>query len=230
VALSNTYNFAPTLGEAGLYALSRCDVKKTAILQEHLFDLRMAANLVCMDFSNKGVNLWQVELITQALTQGQATYEVDPAVVVILDMYRTQNPGLEDQSDQIMLPISRSEYASYTNKNQQGVPSTYWNNRLLAPTFTTYLTPDGTWPQISYYAVKQLMDANLANGGSVDIPPVWFKAFVDALVAELSLTYAFEKFQVFKAVADASYLVAAEQNVEVASQYILPQIGSYFSR
>jgi len=233
MALSNTYNFgaaggSPSLGELGLYAFNRVGVKPTAILQEHMFDLRMAANLICTDFANKGINLWQVELVTQALTQGVATYNVDPTIVLILDMYRTQSPGTEGQSDQIMLPISRSEYASYTNKNQQGVPSVFWHDRLLAPTFTTYLTPDGSWPQISYYGVRQLMDVNLANGGSVDVPSVWFKAYTDALIAELSLTYAFEKYQVFKAVADASYMAAADTNVEIAQMYLLPQIGGYF--
>lgn len=227
MALSNAYNFGPSLGEFGLYALSRCDIRNTAIEQQHMFDLRMAANLVCADFSNKGVNLWQVDLVSQPLTQGVATYDVDPAVVVILDAYRTQGTG-EATIDQILLPISRSEYASYPNKQQQGVPTTYWNDRLLAPTVTLYQTPDGTWPTLNYYVVRQLMDANLADGGGVDIPPVWAKAFSDALIAELSLTWAFAKYPTFKSVADASYLAAASQNEEIAAQYIAPQMAGYW--
>ena len=232
MALSNTYNFgaeggAPSLGELGLYALNRVGVKPSAILQEHMFDLRMAANLVQMDFANRGVNLWKVELVSLPLTQGVNTYSVDPDIILILDCYRTQGTG-EATTDQILLPISRSEYASYPNKQQQGVPSVYWNDRLLAPTVSFYQTPDGTWPFINYYAVRQQMDASLANGGSLDLPSVWFKAFSDALIAELSLTYAFEKFQTFKAVADATYAVAADTNVEIAQMYLLPQIGGYF--
>jgi hypothetical protein len=227
MALSGTYNFAPNLGELGLYALSRCDIRPSAVLQEHMFDLRMAANLVSMDWSNKGVNLWQVSLISQPLTQGIATYPVDPAVVLILDAYRTQGTG-EGTTDQILLPVSRSEYASYPNKQQQGVPTTIWFDRLLAPVFNLYLTPDGTWPFLNYYVVRQLMDTNLANGGGIDIPAVALKAFSDALVAELSLTHAFAKYPTFKAVADASYLAFADTNIEMAAAYILPQTSGYY--
>lgn len=227
MALSNSYSFAPSLGELGLYALSRCDIRNTAIEQQHMFDLRMAANLVCQDFSNKGVNLWQISLVSQPLTQGVASYAVDPAVVVILDAYRSQGTG-QTTTDQILLPISRSEYASYSNKQQQGVPTVFWMDRTLAPSVTLYLTPDGEWPTLNYYVVRQLMDANLANGGGVDVPAVWLKAFSDALIAELSLTWAYEKYPTFKSVADATYLAAADQNIETAAQYVLPQMAGYW--
>lgn len=227
MALSGTYNFAPDAGELGIYAFGRCGIRPTAILQEHMFTLRMAANLVCMDFSNKGVNLWQVELISQPLTQGVATYDVNPQVVVILDCYRTQGTG-QETNDQILLPVSRSEYASYPNKKQQGVPTTYWMNRLLQPTVSLYLTPDGEWPTLNYYVVNQIMDTNLANGGGVDVPAVWMKAFADALSAELALTWAQDRYELLSGVASASYLAAADQNIETATQYILPQVSGYF--
>lgn len=234
MALSNQYSYgsaggAPSLGEIGLYCLNRVGVKRTAVLQEHMADLRIAANNVCMDFSNKQVNLWKVELVSQPLTEGVATYDVDPAVVFILDCYRTQGSG-EETIDQILLPVSRTEYASYPNKQQLGVPTTFWHERTFSPTINLYLTPDGTWPTLNYYAVLQTMDANLANGGSVDVPATWFKAFTDALTAELSLTWAFEKYQTFAAVAAASYLAAAEQDTEIAANYISPLLGSYWTQ
>src|SRR5581483_2871059 len=131
MATTGTYSFNPSLGEIGLYAFNRCGVRNTALVQEHMESLRMAANLVCMDFSNKGVNLWQVELVTQPLTAGVATYAVDPSIVVILDAYITVANGDGTTTDRIILPVSRSEYASYPNKAQQGYPTTYWMDRLL---------------------------------------------------------------------------------------------------
>jgi len=147
--------------------------------------------------------------------------------VLILDCYRTQGSG-EETIDQILMPISRSEYASYPNKQQQGVPTTFWFNRLLEPNINLYQTPDGTWPTLNYYVVNQLMDANLANGGNVDIPAVWTKAYVDELAAELSLTWAPDRYEVLSAVAKESYLVAADTNVEDALNYISPQMSGYW--
>lgn len=234
MALSNTYNFGsagafPNTGELGLYAFGRCGIRQTALLQEHMWSLRMAANLVCATFSNKQVNLWQVELVSQPLTQGVATYPVSPQVVLILDCYRTQGSG-EETIDQILLPVSRTEYASYPNKQQQGVPTTFWFNRLLQPNVNLYQTPDGTWPTLNYYVVNQLMDANLANGGNVDIPSVWTKAYVDELAAELALTWAPDRYELLAQVAKESYLVAADTNVEDAANYIAPLLGSYWNQ
>lgn len=234
MSLSGTYNFGsagsfPNTGELGLYAFGRCGIRQSALLQEHMWSLRMAANLVCATFSNKQVNLWQVELVSQPLTQGVATYNVNPEVVLILDAYRTQGTG-EGTIDQILIPVSRTEYASYTNKQDQGVPSVFWFNRLLQPNLNLYLTPDGTWPMLNYYAVNQLMDANLTNGGSVDIPAVWTKAYVDELAAELALTWAPDRYQMLADVAAKSYLAAADTNIEDAPNYVSPMLGSYWNQ
>ena len=85
------------------------------------YDLRTARrslNLLFADWANRGVNLWAVDLITVPLVQGQATYNVDPSTVVMLDAYMGIVNG-SVETDRIILPISRSEYANYPNKSQQ---------------------------------------------------------------------------------------------------------------
>lgn len=227
MALSNSYAFNPALGELGLYCFNRIGIRPTELIQNHMFTLKMAANLVCGDFSNRGVNLWQVELVSQPLTAGVATYAVDPNVVLILDCYRTQGSG-EETIDQILLPISRSEYASYPNKQQQGVPTVFWNDRTLSPTISLYLTPNAEWPTLNYYVVRQLMDANLANGGSVDVPSVWLKAFTDAVTLELAVSWAPDRVPMLQPIADKSYELAALQNEETSQLYISPLVGGYY--
>lgn len=223
MAISGTYSFAPSVGEVGLYAYSRCGVRRTELTQQHMEDLRMAANMVCVEFSNQGVNLWQVDLVTQPLTAGQGTYNVDPATVVILDAYVSVN-GI----DRLILPISRSEYASYPNKQQQGVTTVYWNNRLLAPTVTLWMVPDGTVSSLSYYLVRHLQDATVADGGSPDVPYLWLKAFSDALSVELAVIWKPEAVSYLTPIADKSYRIAADQNIEIAQQFISPTINPYF--
>src|SRR5208337_3754683 len=60
--LSGTYNFSPGLGECVLNAFSRIGVRRTEILQTHLADARMEANLLLAKFGTKQPNLWAVDL------------------------------------------------------------------------------------------------------------------------------------------------------------------------
>ena len=227
MALSGTYTFNPSLGELGLYAYSMCGVRRTEVTQEHMADLNMAANLVLAEWSSQGVNLWQVVLTTTPLVQGTATYTVDPATVMILDAYVTVGSGVT-ATDRIILPVSRSEYATYPNKLQQGFPSVYWFDRLLAPTITLYQVPDGNEVSLSYYSVKQIQDASLGQAQQVDIPYYWLRAFARALASELAILYAPERAQALKAIADESYQKAADQNIEDVPTYITPMMSGYW--
>jgi len=71
---SGTYNFNPSLGEVVLNAFARCGVRRTALLQEHMQDARFEANLMFSEWSNRGVNLWKVDLQSVPLVQGVTTY------------------------------------------------------------------------------------------------------------------------------------------------------------
>ena len=84
---SGTTAFNPSLGEITLYAFNLCDVRPTAITQEHMQSARMACNFMFANWANQGVNLWEVSLVTQALTAGTSTYNVDPSTIMVLDAY-----------------------------------------------------------------------------------------------------------------------------------------------
>jgi hypothetical protein len=229
MATSGTYTFNPSLGELTLYAYNLIGVRNTAVLQEHMEAARMASNMMLARWSNQGVNLWAVDLISVPLVQGQATYNVDANTVMILDAYMEIDNGSSQPIDRIILPISRTEYASYPNKEQQGFTTTYWFDRLLSPTVTLWPVPDGNSAQyLKYYRVRQLQDSNLQNGQQVEIPYLWMEAFAYGLAQRLAMVWKPEMVAVLKPIADESYMIAAEQNVEQAQQYISPQISGYF--
>jgi len=229
MATSGTYTFNPGLGEITLYAYNLIGVRNTAVLQEHMEAARIASNMMLSRWSNQGVNLWAVDLITTPLVQGQATYSVDANTVVILDAYMRIDDGVNDPIDRLILPISRSEYASYPNKEQQGFTTTYWFDRLLSPTVTLWPVPDGSSAQyLKYYRVRQLQDSNLQNGQQVEIPYLWMEAFAYGLAYRLAQIWAPAIAQTLKPMADEAYDIAARQNVEVAQQFISPVISGYW--
>lgn len=225
MSTSGTYTFNPSLGEITLYAYQLIGVRPTALLQEHLDAARTATNMMLTRWSNQGVNLWQVTLVTVPLVQGTATYNVDANTVVMLDAYiEYGSPAI----DRIILPVSRTEYASYPNKAQQGFPTTFWFDRLLSPTVTIWPVPDGTQTSLKYYKVMRIQDANMNGTQEVDIPPIWLEAFAYGLAMRLAAIWSPEKVVGLKPLADEAYEIAAAQNVETASTYISPQISGYF--
>lgn len=158
-----------------------------------------------------------------------STYGVDPNTVMILDAYMT-DPSSGANTDRIILPVSRTEYASYPNKQQQGFPTVFWFDRLIAPTVTLWPVPYP--PQgpatLTYYRVRRIQDAALSGGQTVEIPYLWLEAFAYALAQRLSMIWAPEKLAILKPMADEAYQIAADQNIETAQQYISPQIAGYY--
>ena len=224
---TGTYSYSPSLGELGIYAFHLIGIRPTQLLQEHMQSLQTAAQMVLSRWSAQGVNLWKVELVTVPLVQGTATYSVDPSVVVILDLYVTVTNG-SVSTNRYILPISRTEYASYANITQQGFPTTYWHDRLLAPTVTFWPVPDGNEVSFSYYPMQQIQDAALGNQATMDIPYYWLEAMAYALAYRLALIWAPPQVQILKPLADEAYQIAAAQNVETAQQYLSPILSSYF--
>ena len=311
---SGTYNFNPSLGEVVLYAYNLCDIRNTAIAQEHMEAARMASNLLLANWSNRGVNLWTVDLETVNFNQTPTTtgasgngttatltfatpntpvytvgtqitvsgvtpsgyngtytvtvssngsvsyantttgtqtvagtissptpagtYSVDPNTVVLLDTYVTTTQSTSQPIDRIILPVSRTEYASYPNKQQTGFPTVFWFDRLIdasrssgspGPSVTLWPVPDGQSSQyLKYYRVRQIQDSAFTSGQTVEIPYLWLEAYAYALAFRLAIQWNAQKAPLLKPLADEAYAVAAEQNVETAQQYISPQIFGYF--
>jgi hypothetical protein len=313
MATSGTYNFNPSLGELVLYAYNLCEIRNTALAQEHMEAARMATNMLLASWSNRGVNLWTVDQqivtfnqtpkilavtgngTTTTLTYGTpntpvyavgtqitvantgvvdgiqtvtasangsvsfansysgtlvpssatissstpaGTYSVDPSTVVILDAYVTTTVSTTQPIDRIILPVSRTEYASYPNKLQTGFPTTFWFDRLIdssrstgspGPQVTLWPVPDGTSSQyFKYYRVRQIQDSNFTSGQTVEIPYLWMEAYAYNLAVRLALIWNAAKVQLLKPLADEAYQIAADQNVETAQQYISPQISGYY--
>ena len=221
---SGTYTFNPGLGELMLYAFMNIGIRPTALLQEHIMSANQAANMMLSRWANQGVNLWAVDLIETPLVAGQATYNVDPNTVMILDAYVVAG-GI----DRIIMPVSRSEYASYPNKTQQGVTTVFWFDRLIAPTVTLWPVPDGSSATtLKYYRVRRLQDADMANGTTVEIPYLWLEAFSDGLAYRLARIWQPQMAVALKAQADESYQIAAAQNVENTPIFITPMITGYW--
>lgn len=201
-------------------------MRRTELTQSHMQDLRNSANFLLAEWSNQTPNLWEVGLISVPLIEGTATYTVSPQTVMILDAYITYG---SPTTDRIILPISRTDYASYPNKTQEGFPTVFWFDRLLSPTITLWMVPDATGTYtLNYYSVVQVQDANLLNGQTVDIPYRFMDAFTAGLAWKLAEIYAPALEDKLFARYQRAWGIAATQDVENVPLIIGPGIGSYY--
>lgn len=228
MSTSNTFAFNPSFGEMVTLAYGRCGVRRTAIVREHMEDARMEANMLLAEFANRGPNLWSVSLETNILVPGVKTYNVPAETVMVLDAYiRTSSGGVN--TDRIITPVSRTDYASYPNKEQQGIPTVFWFDRGIAPTITLWQVPDASQAYtLQYYVYTQIQDASLPNGTTMDLPYRFLDAFVAGLAAKLALIYAPDRYDRLSAVADRSWTIAATQDVENTPVYVTPGTSGYW--
>jgi hypothetical protein len=225
---SGTYSFSPSLAELVLSAYSRCGIRRTALLQEHFADARMESNLLLGEWANKGINLWTIDQQTISLVQGTATYALSPETVLILDGFiRTTSSGIN--TDRLIFPISRTDYASLASKQQQAPPTVFWFDRLSTPTITFWQVPDGNGPyQFVYYQMRQTQDANLPGGLNVEIPWRFLDAFGWSLAERLAIIYAPDRAQGLAMKAKESWGIAAGANVEDVPLFVTPSLQGYF--
>jgi hypothetical protein len=228
VDTSQSYDFNPGLGEMILEAYSRIGVRPAEITTQHMYHARISANLVLSEWSSLQPNLWEIGLQSSPLIQGSATYSVSAETVMVLDAYITTSLTGEEQ-DRYIVPISRTEYASYPNKEQQGFPTVYWFDRIISPTITLWPVPDGNGPyELNYYSVRQTQDAVTAGGKTIEIPYRFLDAFAAALAWRLSEKYAPQvEPRMYEKMA-RSWEIAARQDVENVPLYIAPMLSGYY--
>jgi len=227
---SGTWNFNPGLGSMSAYALGMAGVRRSAILQEHIEDARMAANLLLIDWaSNTGVNLWTVDLQTVPLVQGVAEYSIDAQTIMVLDGYiRTFPDGVTPQ-DRIVWPMSRTEWASQPSKTMQAPPTMFWFDRLIAPTVTVWPVPDDQGPYtLHFYRCRMIQDAVMAGGTDLDVQRRLLDAFAHDLAARLAITYAPDRAEKLAGLAYAKLMKATGQDVENVDIYITPGLSGYY--
>jgi hypothetical protein len=210
---SGTYNYALPNGELMLEAYSRCGIRPTALTVDHTRDAYRSLNLALQSWANKGLNLFTLEQDVIQLEAGVATYVLSARIVSIADAYYNailstgQGPDMDfplydpseptvsndpqvvitSSQDRWLQPKGRADYAMIPNKQQQGLPTMYWVDRLGPPyqlTITFWPVPLLAYPSaaVTYFGVRQIQDANLQNGETPDTP----NRFLDALGAELA--------------------------------------------
>lgn len=96
---------------------------------------RRSINLMTIEWSNRGINLWTVEECAIPLVTNQGVYPVPADTIDILDLVtRTSNASTSNQTDINLSRISESTYSTIPNKLTNGRPIQVWFNRQTSLT------------------------------------------------------------------------------------------------
>ena len=209
------------------------------------YDLRTARrslNLLTVEWSNRGVNLWTIEQGELALNMNQIAYDLPVDTIDLLEHVTRTGTG-QNQQDLTITRISVSTYATIPNKNATGRPIQVWVDRQSGAQYPAGGRPEGTdpvtgidnpkiyvWPapdQSSYYTfvywrMRRIQDAG--NGiQTQDIPFRFLNCMIAGLAYYLAQKIAPDRVQALKMQYDEQWQYATEEDRDKAAVRFVPR-------
>ncbi len=204
---------------------------------------RRSLNLLTIEWSNRGINLWTIEEGAIPMVTGQAVYDLPVDTIDLLDHVVRTGTG-QNQTDININRISESTYSTIPNKNATGRPIQVWINRQTGATYPDGLTTTIKYPQINvwptpnapgnqytfvYWRLRRMQNA----GDGVNTQDIPFR-FLNAMVAGLAYYLAakipdvdMQRAVALKADYDQQLQLAMDEDREKASIRFVPRNFSY---
>lgn len=242
--MSGTYAFNIPNSGIVVEAFDRCGFRPTELDRHQLLSARQSLNLENLELSNIGFNFWKetsgtINLVSSPVT---AVYTLPTNLVTLTEVYYSQIDGYGpgQNSDRIMVPITRTQYAMIPNKLTPGIPTQYWFQMLATPQVTIWQPPLTGAPTyvVSWYGLQQIADANIQ---SAEFPDVVYRG-LEALCAKLAVRL-WEKFGLDKSAgnvglwqakmaslekrADAAFTNLESRDQEPGPILMQPNVASY---
>lgn len=221
---SGTASLTLDLGEIISEAYERCG--RLVLSGRDYRTARRSLDLMMMEWSNRGFNLWTVEEGEQELTQGTHTYDLPEDTVDLVETMLRTGTG-SNQQDYSLNRISVSTYATLPNKLIEGWPVEVYVNRQITPTFTVWPVPDGgqTYTFV-YWRLRRIQDTGSPATNTMDMP----YRFMPALIAGLSyyvsmkIPGAENRVPGLKAIYEEQWQLSADEDRTRASFRFVPYI------
>jgi len=157
---------------------------------------RRSMNIMFADWSNRGIQMWEVTKVELTLTQGTNEYTLNSYDIDVLDVYieRTENNVVTDYT---LDRVDRNEYVNIPNKATQARPTELWVERKKSPVIHLYPTPENSTDKLVYYVWQTIEDSS-AQVNDVDIPTRFMPCLVSGLAYYLCLKKNVQKLPIIK--------------------------------
>lgn len=207
MATSGTRTFKPKFAELLSESFGRIGIRGAAVTQDHIEEAIRSANLMFVSFGNRVQHQFQLQEVTQALTQSDPTYDLPVGALDVWSMVVRK-----DGIDTPVWPMARVDYQRIPDKANEGRPFNFFVERgkvgNALRTFTLWPTPDGTSADSAVMWV--LMRPEDATGLPEDISAAWewFDAYACDLTARLAEKYRPELYDSKAAMAERAFQIA----------------------
>lgn len=236
---SGTTSFSLDLSEIVEDAFERLGDGKELRSGYDLRTARRSLNLLLVEWSNLGVNLWTIEQGSFPVYQGTSVYDLPNDTVDLLDQVIRTGSG-QNQMDININRISVSTYSTIPNKNATGRPIQVWVDRQSGATYPVtgvnnpkvhiWPVPDqGTISAPYYYFVYWRLRRMQDAGNGVNTQDIPFR-FLNAMVAGLAYYLSMKipgvdpnRIPMLKADYDAQLKLAMDEDHDKASVRFVPR-------
>lgn len=216
MATSGTYAFNPTADDLLVEAWERCGFTSQVLNGEIARSARRSLQMMLDSWTNRGLNLWQVEAVPFSLVADQETFATAAATADVLEV------TLRVAGSEVPLsPVGRDEWSALPRGSVRARPSVYWSERINpVPVLHFFPKPDGAYDG-EYWRMRYAQDVG-GLGNTIDAPRIWSEALAAGLAARLAVKFAPERLAMLKAEAAEAFGEASRENRERVPLTITP--------
>ena len=180
-------------------------------------------DLLKLEWSNEGLNLWTVEETTLTLSAGDASYDLPVDTVDILHAAIRTGTGTS-QSDIKLGRIGFPRWSGIANKNITSIPNCFMVERTLAPVVRVWPTPDTTYTLV-YWRLRRIQDAGGVSA-TLDMPTRFIPAIVTGLAIKMATKrQKFETATFLQPTYDRQFQMAKDEDRDRSSFFVRPAIA-----
>ena len=182
---------------------------------------RRSLNLLFADWSNRGIQLWEVTQVSTSLTEGTNSYALNAYDIDILDAVIRRDVGGTDTDLQITR-IDRNEYLGIPTKTTKGRPSQFYVERTITPTVYLWPTPENSTDTFISYRWTRIQDIDAAIN-DFDLPSRFLPSMVLGLASSLALKKNAQKLPILQPLYETALLNALRYDEDRSSVHLVPR-------
>ena len=189
---------------------------------------RRSIELLSIEWGNRGLNLWTVDVGSISLKKGVEEYALPDDTIDLIEHYlRYINPDTGLPTDYSLPRLSMDEYAIIPGKLSQGRPTSIHIRRRIAPSFLLWQVPDrDNYYTLSFSRLRRMASVGTGGTGSPELP---FR-FVPAMIAGVAFYMALkstdpgaqQRVPMLKAAYEEQFMLASDEDRDRASVKWVP--------
>ncbi len=219
MATSGTKTFALDTGEvieeayelAGLEARTGYDAATA----------RRSLNIMFVDWSNRGINIWTIAQVSLTLTESTASYTLNSYDIDVIEaVIRRTVSGT--QTDYQVNRVGRMEYLNIPNKTTEARPTEFFVDRQTTPVLYLWPTPDNSTDIFLSYRIQRIDDVT-ASAQDQEVPSRFIPPMVSGLAYYMALKKNPERVPMLSQIYEQDLRRAQDEDRGRASLHLVPK-------